>query len=369
MVNPFLTGETRMKSFSPVLVGAIALLAACSSSGGGSTPDSGSGSGGSATGGSPGTGGVGTGGSGTGGDSGTGGVGTGGIVSGTGGTPTDASSGGDAPTTTDGGGNHPAFTCPAGPFPKQMTGQSMTACNGFKLPYDWAEGPTWVASQGAFFFSSFAHSNLDGTGKGDIIKVGLDGVCSTWTTNVGTNGLAVGPNGNLYGASHKSRAVVEFDINTKAMRIVADKYMGQNFDSPNDLIVHSSGNIYFTNPNYELGPRPAGFGPAVFRIDPAGVVSLLMKVGGQPNGIGLSNDEKKLYVVGAGVWNIDASGAPGTKTGEAAPNADGFAVDCANDIIIQGTNSAFGGPDGKTLLVVSNPPSVKLVQMTVPGFP
>ena len=71
----------------------------------------------------------------------------------------------------------------------------------------------------------------------------------------------------------------------------------------------------------------------------------------------------------AGVWNLDDSGVPTNKTNESPPNADGFAVDCAGNIIIQGTNSAFGGPDGKTLIVVSNPPNVKLVQMSVPGFP
>jgi len=281
----------------------------------------------------------------------------------------DANGGEDTAPGMDGGGPHPAFTCPPGPFGQQMMGKSTQACTGFNLQYSWAEGPTWVASQNAFFFSNFVHSNPGGNAPGDIIKVTMDGQCSTWTTNVGTNGLAVGPNGNIYGVSHKTRSVTEFDINTKAATIVADKYMGQLFDSPNDIIVHSSGNIYFTNPTYELGGRPQGFGPAVFRIDPAGVVSLLAKVGGQPNGIGLSPDEKKLYVVGAGVWNIDASGAPGTKTNEGAPNADGFAVDCAGSITIQGTNSAFGGPDGKTLIVVSNPPNVKLVQMSVPGLP
>jgi gluconolactonase len=248
-------------------------------------------------------------------------------------------------------------------------GASTTACQGFTLQYSWVEGPTWVASQNAFFFSNFVHSNPGGDAPGDIIKVDMNGNCSTWTTNVGTNGLAVGADGNIYAACHKTRSVTKFDINTKQATIVANMYMGQMFDSPNDIIVHSSGNIYFTNPTYELGGRPQGFGPAVFRIDPMGTVSLLEKEGGQPNGIGLSPDESKLYVVMAGVWSIDASGAPGTKISGNGPNADGFSIDCAGNIIIQGTNSAFGGPDGKTLIVVSNPPKVQLFQMTVPGLP
>ena len=126
--------------------------------------------------------------------------------------------------------------------------------------------------------------------------------------------------------------------------------VGQAFDSPNDLIVHSNGTIYFQNPTYELAAarraRPAPCFASIRRV------TATVEVGGRPNGIGLSPDEKKLYVVSAGVWNLDDNGVPTTKTNEAPPNADGFSIDCAGNIVIQATNSAFGGPDGKTLLVV-----------------
>jgi gluconolactonase len=267
---------------------------------------------------------------------------------------------------------HRQYTCPPGPYPAQKMGTSTPVCVGYDLNangVNYVEGPTWVPSQNAFFFSNFAHSNPGGMAPGNIVKVDMNGSCSTWLTDVGTNGLHVGANGNIFAACHKTRSVTEFDINTKQPRIVADMYMGKQFDSPNDLVVRSDGNIYFSNPNYELGGRPPGFGPAAFRIDPMGVVTLLSQ-GGEPNGAELSPDEKTLYIVQGGVWTLDASGAP-TKTNQGPPNADGFAVDCAGNLIIQGTNSAFGGPDGKTLIVVSNGggPSVKFVQMTVPGMP
>ena len=247
-------------------------------------------------------------------------------------------------------------------------GTSTPVCVGYNLEYSWVEGPTWVASQNAFFISNYVHSNPGGNAGGDIVKVNMNGECSMWLHDVGTNGLAVGATGNIVAACHKTRSVTEFDINTKAPRIIANMYMGQQFDSPNDIIVHSNGTIYFSNPDYELGGRPPGFGPAAFRIDPMGVVTLLSK-GGEPNGVRLSPDEKKLYIVQGGVWDLDANGVPTMKTTEAPPNADGFAVDCAGNLIITGTNSAFGGPDGKTLIVVSNPLSVTFVQMTVPGLP
>ena len=57
----------------------------------------------------------------------------------------------------------------------------------------------------------------------------------------------------------------------------------------------------------------------------------------------------KLYVVGKGVWTLDAMGAPLQKMG-GAPGGDGIAMDCAGNVSNTGTNSAFGGPDGKTLI-------------------
>ena len=141
---------------------------------------------------------------------------------------------------------------------------------------------------------------------------------------------------------------------------------GKLLDSPNDLIAHSNGHIYFSNTTYELGPRPAGLGTGLVRIDPVGNTSLI-EAGGL-NGVALSPDETKLYVVGKGVWTLDAMGVPGAKGG-GGPGGDGIAVDCAGNVSNNGTNSAFGGPDGKTLIVVGGGTAAKTIQMTVPGLP
>jgi gluconolactonase len=276
----------------------------------------------------------------------------------------------DANPTDDASSPHKQYSCPPPPYAAQQMGASTQVCVGLQLKYNWTDGATWIASQNAFFFSNYVNGNPGGNAGGDLIKVYMDGHCEVWLADVGTNGLAVSATGNLMAACHKTRSITEFNVVTKEARIVADQYMGQAFDSPNDLIVHSNGTIYFSNPNYELGGRPPGVGPAVFRIDPTGAVSLITKVAGEPNGVELSPDEKKLYVVMAGVWNLDDNGVPTTKTNEAPPNADGLSVDCAGNILIQGTNSAFGGPSGTTLLVVGGGDlTVRTFQMTVPGLP
>src|SRR6185369_9692522 len=145
------------------------------------------------------------------------------------------------------------------------------------------------------------------------------------------------------------RAVMEYDLVTKAGRTIVTMVGGKQLDSVNDLIARSDGNAYFSNTTYELGNRVKGLDFALVRVDPFGVSSVIEA--GNLNGVALSPDETKLYVVGKGTFNLDAAGNA-TKGQGPAPSGDGIAVDCAGNITNNGTNSAYGGPDGKTLIVV-----------------
>ncbi len=255
------------------------------------------------------------------------------------------------------------WSCPAPPYPAQTLGPATNICTGFTYNYGYNEGPTWVASQNAFFFSNFIQgSNLGG----DIIKYTLGGSCEVWLHEVGCNGLGVSPSGNLLGACHGPRAIMEYDVQTKKGRVIAAMANGKQLDSPNDLIAHSNGTVYFSNTTYELGNRPKGLGEALVRIDPLGVVSVV-ETGGL-NGVALSPDEKKLYVVGKGTWTLDDSGVPLQK-GAPTPGGDGIAVDCAGTVSNTATNSAYGGPDGKTLIAVGGGTNAKIYTVTVPGLP
>jgi hypothetical protein len=119
---------------------------------------------------------------------------------------------------------------------------------------------------------------------------------------------------------------------------------------------------------YELGGRPpGGLGSSLVRIDPAGVATVVA-TGGR-NGMGLSPDEKLLHVVGLGVWNVNPDGSLGTKTNMGGPGGDGIAIDCADRVTNTGTNSAYGGPDGKTLIAVGGGTAARLLDTSVPGLP
>ena len=82
---------------------------------------------------------------------------------------------------------------------------------------------------------------------------------------------------------------------------LADKFDGKRFNSPNDLVVHSSGDIFFTDPPYGLAKQMEDKEKeipfqGVYRLDTKGKVHLLSDRMERPNGIGLSPDEKTLYV-------------------------------------------------------------------------
>ena len=314
---------------------------------------------------------------------GSGGAGTGAGGTGGGGSQIDAGST-DVPSGGSGGmggGAPPAAGshCPAGPFEAPRAGASQAICAGFNFKYNWNEGPTWSAAQKAFFFSNFVQR---AAGPGDMIKYDpASGRCEVFIEGNGCNGLSVAPDGSVIGACHTPRAIMKYDLATKQGTVLVNMAENKPLDSPNDLVAHSNGTIYFTNPPYELGGRPQGVGPSVWRLDPAGMLHLITR--GNANPLGISPDYKRLYVAGS-AWNLDQAGVP-TRAGGFTLGGDGIAVDCGGNVYTNGgaiispdnqrignfpggTNMAFGGPDGKTLLVVQGR-TARTVQMNIPGMP
>ncbi len=284
-----------------------------------------------------------------------------------------------------GGAGSASPVCPEGmQYPEPQAGEvTEDVCGDFDFAYPYNEGPTWIAAEGAFFFTNFERGASE---SGDIIKYTPGVGCEKFIEGVGCNGLAVSNDGNLLAACHQTRSVEKFDVVTKLATTVADMFMGELLDTPNDLVQHENGGIYFTNPTYELDGRAEGVGTAILWIDPQGVLSRLEPTG-TPNGIALTPDGSTLYVVGSGQWELAADGTPSNHQGGGV-SGDGVAMDCAGNLYTSGgsiqgadgndlgsfpggTNLAFGGEDGTTLLVVHGyePTSARTVQMNVPGLP
>ncbi len=114
------------------------------------------------------------------------------------------------------------------------------------------------------------------------------------------NGLKFDATGNLIaaeGADFGGRKVTITDMSTGRARIVTALYEGQPYNAPNDVAIDLQGRIYFTDPRY-LGHEPV-MQPtmAVYRADPDGTVTRIISDAGKPNGLMISPDQTRLYVV------------------------------------------------------------------------
>lgn len=118
--------------------------------------------------------------------------------------------------------------------------------------------------------------------------------------------IALGdPDGNTYDRQRRIldcasvlRAVIRLSPDGKSYTIVADRYQGKRFNSPNDVVLGPDGAIYITDPTSDLpkGQKQETPFQGVYRISKNGKVTLLTKEIGQPNGLAFSPDGKKLYV-------------------------------------------------------------------------
>jgi gluconolactonase len=271
--------------------------------------------------------------------------------------------------------------CPPGPFEAPKPGPPVAVCAGFPLRFDWNEGPAWAPRQNAFYFSNFTKSSW--TPPGDLIKYDVTtGKCETFLEGNGCNGLVVDHDGYLLAVCQVPRAVLRYDLDTRKSTVVVDMVEGKKLDTPNDIVLHRNGTIYFSNTTLDNAGRDVGLGSALLRIDPLGVVSIIARGGINP--LALSPDDKRLYAMG-GYWDLDDDGAPLQKHTPFTLGADGLAVDCAGNVYTMngaivspdnktigrfpaGTNMAFGGADGKTLLAVGGR-GVHAIQMNLPGLP
>lgn len=243
--------------------------------------------------------------------------------------------------------------------------------------FRWSEGPVWIEDGDYILFSDVPANTIyrwsDSEGLIQWLSPsGYTGSASRNASN-GSNGLTLDADGRLILAQHGDRRVARLDAPlgspTPTFVTVADGWDGKRFNSPNDLVYDSAGNLYITDPPYGL-PEGANSPDkelpfsGVYRIDPAGLVALISDELKFPNGIALSPDESRLYVTNSeagrkllvfferldegrfGKMSVlaDMSDFPG----DGAP--DGLKVDAGGNIFTTGPDGVHVfAPDGTLL--------------------
>jgi gluconolactonase len=290
------------------------------------------------------------------------------------------------------GGASAAFVCPDGPFGDPLQGmgavQSVEAPSGSFFAF--IEGPVWVGSRNRLFFSDNA-SQPERIWQSEPPFT----TPSIFMGDSGSNGLAVDNEDQLLLADKSERRITRVD---SASAQIVETVLASGNHTPNDLILRSDENLYFTDP--DSGGR--GF----YRVSPSGQLdgpfsqSNTPNTPGAPNGVVLSPDENRLYVGDVqqrfvSVLELEADGAIDTASAQVfvrttGDTVDGMAVDCAGNLYVgtrtgvevyapdatllgtvptgESSNATFGGADRRTLFVTSRA-QLKFVTLGVPGLP
>jgi len=171
--------------------------------------------------------------------------------------------------------------------------------------YKWVEGPVWDRKASRVLFSDIPSNSVfewteAGGAKLFLKPSGYLGEAPFTGREPGSNGLTFDKEGRLVLCQHGERRVARREADGR-FTALADRYQGKRFNSPNDLVFSSKGDLYFTDPAYGLpktfdDPARELSWAGVYRLSPDGQLSLLVQDLKAPNGIALSPDEKTLYV-------------------------------------------------------------------------
>lgn len=184
--------------------------------------------------------------------------------------------------------------------------------------FQWAEGPLWVAEQQMLLFSDVPTNRVYRWRPGLGVDVYLkpSGYTGLQGRREGANGLALDGEGRLllcqHGDRRLARMLAPLDAPEADFLTLADRYQGRRLNSPNDLAVHSSGAVYFTDPPYGLAGDPPAIRElpfnGVYRWRDGAGVELLEDGLSRPNGIAFSPDEARLYVANSdperAIWMV-----------------------------------------------------------------
>lgn len=235
--------------------------------------------------------------------------------------------------------------------------------------FNWIEGPVWIGGADGYLLTSHPRNNYitrwnekDGFSVFTTPSGMAEPIDPLKYAEPGSNGLFLGRGGILV-ADGSLRSIRVMNLATKTFTLIADRFEGAKFNSPNDFAMSpKDGSIYFTDPIFGLrggansALREMDY-QGIFKIAPNNTVSLFGKFN-TPNGVGISPDGTKLYhtdsVRGWVEHTLDANGMSASNR-DFIPRAnlqggDGLKIDAAGNMWAACRDGiAIVAPDGTRL--------------------
>ena len=278
--------------------------------------------------------------------------------------------------------------------------------------FSFTEGPVWRGDH--LLFSDIPHSRIvrwqDLPEGPEVRTFRVEYVHTTHPGHRGhCNGLTLDAQDRLIVCGQAARRVTRTEPDG-SITVLADRYDGKRLNSPNDVVVHDSGAIYFTDPPHGLRDLTEGKElpfQGVYRLDRDGRLHLEVDDFEHPNGLAFSPDQRVLYIGDDArrhvrAFDVQPDGSlihgrlfaetplPETLDPEDGP-PDGMKVDSAGHLYVtsiggiwvfdatgkalgviavpeQPANLAWGDGDWRTLYITART-SLYRLRLNVPGIP
>ena len=165
----------------------------------------------------------------------------------------------------------------------------------------WAEGPVWFGDSRSLIFSDIPNNRMlrycEVTNEVTLFRQ------PSKYSNGNTRDLL----GRLISCEHLTRRITRTEYDG-SLTVLLDHFDGKRLNAPNDVVVHSDGAIWFTDPGYGIlvgyeGQRAEPELPTrVYRLDAiTGGATVVADDLVKPNGLCFSPDESRLYVSDSGI--------------------------------------------------------------------
>jgi len=246
--------------------------------------------------------------------------------------------------------------------PLEGIGAVQTLGSGFGF----LEGPVYRSDDGSLYFSDIPADT--------IFQLSADGSTTPFLENQPTNGLLFDSQNRLVIATQNGRTLSRLEESGN-VEVLVERFEGALLNSPNDVALHSNGDLYFTDPPFGIAPEASEVGCAgVYRFANDGSLSQFWCNGidTRPNGIALSPNQDLLYVsfFSSGeifTWSIAPDGSVGEMAAFAttAGSADGIVIDADGNLFVASSAGIeVFAPDGTLWGVIEVPERVSIAVLS-----